>query len=229
VAREAAVRLADGVWRIPTAPRDLISSFAVAGADGGITLVDAGLPFRAARTRLLAGLRAIGADPADVRRVVITHAHPDHTGGLAELVRRTGDAEVLVHEREAVYLRDGRTPRTSRGKRRTFAKVTPTSEFRDGDVLPGGLRVVHVPGHSPGHVALLLEGAGVLIPGDAVVNLAGVRYAPGFLCTDPGRNRSNAADRLGDLDFDTVAFAHGPELRHGARAAVRALLRGRRP
>jgi glyoxylase-like metal-dependent hydrolase (beta-lactamase superfamily II) len=226
VAKEAAVRLADGVWRIPTAPGDLINSFAVAGSDGGVTLVDAGLKHRSARKRLLAGLRAIGAGPEDVRRVVVTHAHSDHAGGLAALVALTGGVGVLAHEREAVYLRDGRTPRTRRGTVRSFPKVIVTTEFQDGSVLPGGLRAVHTPGHSPGHTALLHEATGVLITGDAVMNVRGVRLPPGFLCTDPDRNRWSAGT-LGDLEFDVAAFAHGPELRRGARAAVRALLRGR--
>lgn len=229
MAKGAAVRLADGIWRIPTAPCDMINSIAVAGPDGGVTLVDAGLGLRPARARLLAGLREIGAGPEDVRQVVVTHAHPDHTGGLAALLRLTRGADVLVHERDAVYLRDGRTPRTSGGRTRPFPKVVPTVEFQDGAELPGGLRAVHVPGHSPGHVALLHEASGVLVPGDAVMNLAGVRYAPAFLCTDPARNRSTAADRLADLDFDVVAFTHGPELRRNSRAAVRSLLRGQFP
>lgn len=222
----AAIRLADGVWRIPTAPADLINSFAVADADGGVTVVDAGLKHRSARNRLVAGLREIGAGPEDVRRVVITHAHPDHTGGLAAFLALTGGAGVLAHEREAVYLRDGRSPRTTRGRTRTFPKVAVTSEFQHESLLPGGLRAVHTPGHSPGHTALLHEESGVLITGDAVMNLRGVRYAPAFLCTDPDRNRSSA-DALADLDFEVAAFAHGPELRRGARAAVRALLHGR--
>ena len=224
--REAAVRLADGVWRIPTTPGDMINSFAVAGPDGGVTLIDAGLSYKPTRLRLLAGLRAIGAGPEDVRQIVITHAHPDHTGGLAALVALTGGAEVLAHEREAIYLADGRTPRTSRGTTRNFAKAPVTSTFHDGSELPGGLRAVHTPGHSPGHTALLHEESGVLFTADAVVNLRGIRYAPGFLCTDPGRNRSSA-DRLGDLDFEVAAFAHGPELRRDAKARLRELLRGR--
>ncbi len=226
MAKEAAVRLADGVWRIPTAPGNMINSFAVADSDGGVTVVDAGLKYWSARARLIAGLREIGAGPQDVRRVVVTHAHPDHAGGLAALLGLTGGTAVLAHEREAVYLRDGRTPRTHRGRARTFAKVIVTTEFQHGSLLPGGLRAVHTPGHSPGHTALLHEESGVLITGDAVMNLRGVRYSPAFFCTDPDRSR-NSADRLADLDFEIAAFAHGPELRHGARAAVRALLHGR--
>jgi glyoxylase-like metal-dependent hydrolase (beta-lactamase superfamily II) len=224
VAKEAAVRLADGVWRIPTAPGDMINSFALAGSDGGVTIVDAGLRIALARKRLVAGLAAIGAAPADVRRVVVTHAHPDHAGGLAALVEQTG-CGVLAHERESVYLRDGRSPRTRRGHRRGFPAVTVTTEFQDGTLLPGGLRAVHTPGHSPGHTALLHEDTGVLFTGDAVINVHGVHYTPGFLCTDPDRNRQSA-DHLGELDFEVAAFAHGPELRRDAKVAVRALALG---
>jgi glyoxylase-like metal-dependent hydrolase (beta-lactamase superfamily II) len=224
VAKEAAVRLADGVWRIPTTPGNMINSFALAGPDGGVTIVDAGLKIGPSHKRLVAGLAAIGAAPADVRRVVITHAHPDHAGGLAALVEQTG-CGVLAHERESVYLRDGRSPRTRRGRSRHFPKVTVTVEFQHGSLLPGGLRAVHTPGHSPGHTALLHEDSGVLFTGDAVMNVRGVRYAPGFLCTDPDRNRESA-DHLGELDFEVAAFAHGPELRRDAKAAVRALALG---
>ena len=223
MAREAAVRLADGVWRIPTAPGDMINSFALVASDG-VTVVDAGLKLAASRRRLVAGLSAIGAAPADVRRVVVSHAHPDHVGGLAALVELTG-AEVLAHERESVYLRDGRSPRIRRGRTRSFPRVEVTGEFQDGVLLPGGLRAVHTPGHSPGHTALVHEQTGVLFPGDAVMNLHGVRYAPGFLCTDAERNQ-RSADQLGEIDFEVAAFAHGPELRRDARAAVRALALG---
>ena len=224
MAKEAAVRLADGVWRIPTVPGDMINSFALAGSDGGVTVIDAGLRLPLARKRLTAGLAAIGAAPADVRRVVVTHAHPDHVGGLAALVAQTG-CGVYAHERESVYLRDGRGPRTSRGSTRRFPKVTVTTEFRHGELLPGGLRAVHTPGHTPGHTALLHEETGVLFTGDAVIHGRGVRYAPAFLCTDAERSRESA-DHLGELDFDVAAFAHGPELRRDAKAAVRALALG---
>jgi glyoxylase-like metal-dependent hydrolase (beta-lactamase superfamily II) len=225
VTGRAAVPLADGVWRIPTSVGDLVNAVAFRDADGSVTVVDPGLRLRFARRKLWAGLRAIGAAPADVRRVVVTHAHVDHAGGLAALVRQSG-AEVLAHEREGVYLRDGRTPRMRRGRPGSFPAVTVGEEFLDGSVLPGGLRVVHTPGHTPGHVSLLHEPTGVLVTGDALFNVRGIRYSPGWMCTDPDLNRKSA-DALGELDFEVAAFMHGPEVRQGARAAVRAFLRGR--
>jgi glyoxylase-like metal-dependent hydrolase (beta-lactamase superfamily II) len=225
VAREAAVRLAPGVWRIPTTVGDLVNTFALVDDDGTVTLVDAGL--RRAPKRIRAGLTVLGVQPAAVRRIVVTHAHRDHAGGLRRLVNDTG-ADVVSHEREAPYLRDGRSSRFGGGRRQSFRKVTVAEQFLDGTLLPvaGGLRVIHTPGHTPGHVSLLHEPTGVLITGDALFNVRGVRYSPGWLCTDADLNRKSA-DVLGDFDYEIVAFTHGPEIRTGAREAVRAFLRGR--
>lgn len=227
MASTAALPIADGVWRIPTSLGDFVNSYAFRNADHTFTVVDAGMTPRWCNRKLRRGLTSIGAGPGTISRLVATHAHSDHVGGLARLVEQTG-APVAVHEREAVYLRDGRVPRFSNGRSGSFAKVTVAEEFLDGTVLPdaGGLRVIHTPGHSPGHVSLLHEPTGVLVTGDALFNVRGVRYSPGALCTDPELNRKSA-DALGDLDFEVAAFTHGAEIRHGARDAVRAFLRGR--
>lgn len=234
MARQTAVPLAPDVWRIPTAPASLVNSFVFGEPDGTVTLVDAGLA--SARRRLLAGLDAIGARPDQVRRIIVTHAHGDHAGGLARVAEATG-APVSSHERDAIYLREGRVPKRDGSVRfsrlgglltRGFGKVTVAEEFRDGTVIPvaGGLRVVHTPGHTPGHVSLLHEPSGVLITGDAVFNVRGLRWSPSWFCTDVTLNR-RSADVLGDLDYEIAAFTHGAEVRHNAREAVRAFLRGR--
>ena len=58
-------------------------------------------------------------------------------------------------------------------------------ELTDGQVLPvaGGLRVVHTPGHSPGHASYLHEQTGVLITGDAIFNVLGLRWPLKALCS----------------------------------------------
>ncbi|MEU2309751.1 MBL fold metallo-hydrolase [Streptomyces misionensis] len=61
----------------------------------------------------------------DISRIVITHAHPDHVRGLAELVARTGGADVFIHELEERWLATGRVPRHGcrRGETRMTAPV----------------------------------------------------------------------------------------------------------
>ncbi|MGH8868811.1 MAG: MBL fold metallo-hydrolase [Actinomycetes bacterium] len=228
-----AVELAPGVYRIPTAPADTINSFAFRDEDGQVTLVDCGL--KRAPRRIVAGLAAMGTDPSEVTRIVMTHAHGDHAGGLAALRARTG-AEVAAHERDAPYLRQGRPPARDphvRGGRLFtrlpgggFDPTEVTQEFTDGEVIKaaGGLRVVHTPGHTPGHVSLLHEPTGVLITGDAIFNVRGVRWPPSMMCTDFTLTRQTA-DRLADLTYDVAAFTHGPEVRHAARETVRSFLR----
>ena len=232
-----AVRVADGVWRIPTAPADFINSFLVEGGDGTLTLVDAGTRF--APKALLAALDELGRKPGDVTHLLLTHAHSDHTGGAREMQKATGSA-VSTHEREAVYVREGRMPASDPstfggrlmgripGKAKGFAPVAIDSTFEDGDVLPlaGGITVVHTPGHTPGHCSFLHPTSGVLITGDAIFNVRGLRYSFKNSCTDVRLSRESAA-RLGELDYDVAGFTHGTHVSTGARAAVRAFLAGR--
>ncbi len=232
----AAVQLADGVWRIPLAPLDLLNAFLLEGADGSLTLVDTGV--KGAPKKVLAALDGLGKRPGDVTHLLLSHAHNAHAGGARELQSRTG-APVLAHERAAVYLREGRMPTpdsSTRGGRLLarspgggFAPVEVAETFEDGARLPlsGGVQVVHTPGHTPGHCSFLHTGSGVLLTGDALFNVRGLRWSIKTPCTDVAMSRASA-QRLGELDFDVAAFAHGSHVATGARAAVRAFLAGRR-
>jgi glyoxylase-like metal-dependent hydrolase (beta-lactamase superfamily II) len=229
-----AVQLATGIWRIPTVRFDLVNSFLIADDDGSLTLVDAGL--KRAEKKVLAALASLGKAPQDVQRIVLTHAHQDHAGGLAGAKAATG-ANVLAHDRDAVYLQSGKPPQLDHSRlsgrlmnrmRGGFGKVDVGETFQDGELLPigGGLRVVHTAGHSPGHVSLLHEPTGVLITGDAIFNVRGLRYSPATFCTDIRLSRETA-HRLGELEYDVAAFTHGAHISDGAREAVRAFLRGK--
>ncbi|NUQ61990.1 MAG: MBL fold metallo-hydrolase [Pirellulales bacterium] len=163
---------------------------------GAPVLVDAGSP--AATETIWAGLSTVGAEfgesfrPEDLRRILVTHAHVDHYGGLAEIVRRTG-AEIGVHalDRRVVsaglerlmiaehafraFLRRAGVAEADRsrllegfGRTKRRLESVPVDllleEGRDID----GVRVFHTPGHSPGHVCLLVDD--VLLAGDHILS-----------------------------------------------------------
>jgi glyoxylase-like metal-dependent hydrolase (beta-lactamase superfamily II) len=206
-----------------------------AGED--LVLVDAGTG--GSPPRITEAIYSLGRLPQEVRAIVVTHAHRDHVGGLAEMRRRTG-AEVWMHPADAALVREGfygRPPQAGPGRvsravvralgswpSRQGEAVEVAHELADGEVLPfGGLRAVHTPGHTPGHLVLLLpRDGGVLFVGDAAHNW--VRVSVGSLHEHAAGARGSL-EKLAALEFDVACFAHGRPLRHKASAAFDALLR----
>lgn len=231
MATRPAVELAPGVWRIPLVG-DWVNGFALRDGDGQVTLIDFGLK-RSAK-KVLAAVEAIGSGPTDVTRILLTHAHPDHAGGAAEIARRTGHS-MGIHADDATYLAEGRSPPrdASLWMGRMFNRMgggefdpVPVGEgLTDGQLLPvsGGLRVIHTPGHSPGHVAFLHESSGVLITGDSIFNVLGMRWSIASFCTDFAMSKKTA-HRLTEVEYSVAAFTHGPEIRDNPRAAIGAFL-----
>jgi glyoxylase-like metal-dependent hydrolase (beta-lactamase superfamily II) len=176
---DAALPVAPHIWRIPTTEFDFINSYLLIGADGQVTLVDTGL--KGAPKRILAALAQLGTAPSQVTTILLTHGHADHAGGARQLAAVTGRGMTL-HGADAQYVRTGTglplDPSTRLGrlfKTSQHADPAPVDrELLDGevlDVVPGGLQVVHTPGHSPGHVSFLVPGSGTLITGDAIWNV----------------------------------------------------------
>lgn len=175
--------------------------------EGGLALVDSGLPGSWRRVRAL--IRALGRHPEELRAVLITHGHPDHYGGASRIRAETG-ARVYAHPADTVVDRQGR--------RRLRYLLTPLGPspvvdglLQDGQRLPlmGGLVVVHTPGHTPGSVCLYLEGLGLLFTGDTVLS-DGRRFSrplpfPGTdLQAFPG-----SLERIAGLEFDVLCPGHG--------------------
>ncbi|RKN09412.1 MBL fold metallo-hydrolase [Streptomyces radicis] len=152
--------------------------------DEGITAVDAGLPgFWKALRRELA---AIGATPADIRGVVLTHGDVDHLG-YAERLRGEYQVPLYIHHADAERALTGKKPSTPAGTFKPLRAirfacyvlangawrddhVKEVVEVKDGDVLPlpGAPVIVAVPGHSPGSVAVHVPAVDALFVGDAV-------------------------------------------------------------
>ena len=225
-----AVALAPGVWRVPLV-RDFVNGFILRDDDGQVTLVDMGL--KQSGKKVMAALTSIGSGPSDVTRLMLTHAHPDHAGGAAYVAKETGRA-FGIHEADADFVRRGVSPPRDQGFRigrllgrskNGFPPVPVGETFTDGQVIPfaGGIQVVHTPGHSPGHASYLLQEPGVLITGDAIFNVRGLRWPIKAFCTDFAMTRRTAV-RLAELEYSTAAFTHGPELRDRPRDHIRRFL-----
>jgi glyoxylase-like metal-dependent hydrolase (beta-lactamase superfamily II) len=88
--------------------------------------------------------------------------------------------------------------------------------LHDGDDI-AGFRVVHAPGHTPGHVAFFRARDRVLIAGDVLANYprlgswGGLNEPPHAFSIDPAQNRRSIA-KLAELRPRLVCFGHGPPL-----------------
>lgn len=196
-----------------------------------LTLIDAGGAHDG--PAITAAVRDLGFRPEQVRRIVLTHGHPDHTGAAAELAAHCG-AEISAHRLDAPVVRgeaEAAPPILLDWERPLFeyALTVPPAppapvdrELADGDVLPfgGGARVVAAPGHTDGSIGIHLPEHGVLFTGDAVAGHEG-RAILGVFNTDRAR-ALESFHRLATLDCETACFGHGDPLTAGAGRLLRA-------
>lgn len=175
------MKLAPGLHRIGN---DIVAAYLVV-TDEGLTLVDAGVPGQWSDLR--AELTAVGRDVTDIRGIVLTHGDSDHVG-FAERLRRDHGVPVFVHEADAPRAR-GEVTKGNAGMgrfrigpllrflwyagRKGGLRPTWLREVRtvaDGDVLdlPGSPRIVGLPGHTPGSIAVHVPAVDAVFVGDAL-------------------------------------------------------------
>jgi glyoxylase-like metal-dependent hydrolase (beta-lactamase superfamily II) len=150
----------------------------------GITLIDTGLPGSA--VDIGAALDGIGATWADVSDIMLSHDHPDHVGGLDEVLTLAPRATVW-----------GNAP-------------LPARALADGETVRD-LRVIATPGHTPGHVSFL-DGEGTLLVGDLVGSHEGhLERAPAAFTFD-ALQAEESIHKIARLDARRFLFAHGAEV-----------------
>src|SRR4051812_46629471 len=163
----------------------------------GDVLIDAAT--RRAGRRILRQL-----DGREVSAHALTHAHPDHQGASKEVCQALG-IPLWCHEADADAMEQGTIPQQQPShpvnkliERFWLGPPYPVARrLEEGDVV-AGFEVLHVPGHSAGHVAYWREPDRALIAGDVLTNIDTITGRPGLhepkkmFTPDPARNRESA-------------------------------------
>ena len=194
-------------------------------SEDGLILIDAGWPKKT--DAIFKAVHDAGHDPNHIRHLVLTHGHIDHAGSAADVIQRTGarayahagDLDLInkgqaEHYETAVTL--GIVPRLIylafiKPGGTTYKPVAIDQTLDDGKSLPMApdVTVIHSPGHSAGHVALLLRKEGVLIAGDICSNVMGLGYS--ILNEDRALARKSIL-RVAESSFERAVFGHGKPL-----------------
>ncbi len=200
------MEIAPGVYAIPIGQGAFTGVFPpnvylVAGEHP--VLLDSG--YEADAPARLEKLREMGLQ---VERILVSHPHPDHIGGAAPIGQATG-AGVCLHRDDA-------------GEAGTVAQA-----LEHGQVVSTGgaeLEVVHTPGHTPGHMCLVLRQQGILFSGDHVLGLGTTVITPPK--GDMGQYMASLENLL-SYPFQSIYPGHGPVVQEGHRK-VEELLQHRR-
>lgn len=229
------MRLAPDLHRVGN---DIIAAYLVADATG-VTVIDAGLAGH--WTDLLLELTEMGRGLADVRGVILTHGDSDHIG-FAERLRKERGVPVYVHEEDAARAR-GEAKSHGKGGHWRFgatagflwysirkggARTAPLSTVvavHDGEVLdlPGSPRIIGMPGHSAGSIAVHIPVVDAVFVGDALTTrnvltgIAGPQPAP---FTDDPTEAHRSLSKLSAIDASWVLPGHGTPYHAGTAAVV---------
>ena len=232
------MEISPGVHRI----ENVTGSNAVLLVDEQIAVVDTGISGNG--EAIVSYIKSIGRSPSDLRWILVTHFHFDHSGSAAELHDLT-DAEVVAHKNETETGPDGklllikgdegeappiwyRWAQRGVGPARVRREIHDTfvdTTVDDGDVIPilGGMRIIHTPGHTPGSICPILEGPQVLFLGDSVLNNIDRLSRPLMWDRRKRRTLDASLHMLRELEAHVACFGHGPPLTEEVMDSVRGL------
>lgn len=226
------MEVAPGVHRIDTKLGSRISSLYLLTGREGCLLFDTGVDGTATR-EVAEYLTALGLSPSDIRWIVVSHADVDHFGGLASARELAPAAVTICHRLDAPLVEDYAVFEKRRARQfrepwgldeepgtlawmREVTREAPIDLQASGGEVIGlsddwQVELLHVPGHTHGHLAIHDPRAGAVIVADAVLGDA-VRNADGSPAFPPTYRYADSylatVDRLAALRPQLLLTAH---------------------
>lgn len=202
--------------------------------DNGLTLIDTG--YKNSTDKIFDAVKKAGKNPYDIKQVILTHSHPDHAGSAAEIKKRL-NIPVLAHAEDAKIIEQGIGGRMPfvlspgivnwlvfnlmiKNSDPSIERLHIDQRLQDNDIIPvaGGLQVIHTPGHSAGHIVLLVKDEGVLIAGDLCANVMGLALSVVYEDIQLG---VQSILKTAAFDFSTTVFGHGNPLKNNANKRIK--------
>lgn len=165
-------------------------------------------------------VRKLGLQPNSIKTILLTHGHLDHAGNLAWLKAWTG-AKVLAHQAEQAHV-DGKYPYQGPAKwcgrleaaGRFVLRYRPAKidEFiTDGQDLPlwGGLRVIHLPGHTAGHCGFYSAKHDLLFIGDMFISYFFTLRKPPAILNSVPEHLPASVEKIRQLNPRWIVPNHG--------------------
>jgi glyoxylase-like metal-dependent hydrolase (beta-lactamase superfamily II) len=249
-----ATKIIDGIFKLyvpmPDNPLENTNAYLIKSNNGDL-LIDTGWNSDISLQALERELQDAGTNIKNVRRIVVTHSHPDHYG-LVSKIKKTHDVTIYLHRREKEIFRtryaltkemvqEGSIWFQSHGvpkeemplmkfpydSIRAKDVILPDVELEGGETIavdPFKLQVIWTPGHSPGHICLFDAEHKLFFSGDHI--LPSITPNIGLL---PGSSRNPLGEftqslkSLRNLDVDTVLPGH-QKILHDLKKRVDALL-----
>lgn len=207
---------------------------------GELTLIDTLLDKKG--SLVLDEIKAMGKKPTDLKRIILTHAHQSHLGGLNALKTLTG-ARVYSHDWEAEIIggrKKVQVPKTTTLFPQRPLKVyhlqiafvlglgvpEPTEvdeNLKDGNHV-GPLTVLHAPGHTPGSMAFYWPEKKALIAGDIVTTWPELALGWPQITLDNRENRESVGKLCDRVNVEVLCTGHGDPIRQGGASVMRTLV-----
>ena len=202
-----------------------------------LTMIDTG--FRRNNKDLIDFIHALGRSLEDIKLIILTHNHIDHTGGLSELKILT-KAQVAAPRIDFTLEKDGfpypggnflgkilQVPALSSIRNRLVLSAGEIDVLLDGgEVFPvlGGLQVIPTPGHTAGSISLYAPQNKLIFVADALKKRQGILSLPLKTTTTDLNQAISSIGKMAQLDIDTICFGHGRPVTRDAKERLIKLL-----
>ncbi|PFJ07395.1 hydrolase [Bacillus cereus] len=172
-------------------------------------LIDTGFPGQIEDIQV--EMERVGVSFDKLKVLILTHQDIDHIGSLPEILQSIGsNIKVYAHELDKPYI-EGELPLLKDAQVQNPPKGKVSDTLIDGQELPycGGIRILHTPGHTPGHISLYLKQSKTLVAGDSMYSVNGMLGGIHAQTTLDIKEVRNSLKKYLNLEINSVVCYHG--------------------